>query len=218
MAAGEAFAAQPGLFENTETWTRLTVDDQPAASFAFDDGALTVTADGEVAFLYREVRDMTAPARVTWRWRVDDGIAATDPTAKGDDDRPIAVHLWFDTGDDAKTLYGTTAQWMGYPTVTHAITYVWGATQDAGTVLDNPYFARGRIVVLRRSAAASKDWLTATRGLAADLRRAFGERVEPGDLAYVVISADTDDRGGSSRARIADLRLTGSAAAGPGRP
>jgi len=202
MQVGHAAA---DLLRARDAWTKLTVDDAPAASFAFDDGTLTVTADGAVAFLYREVRD-TTPSRVAWRWRVDEGIPATDPTRKGDDDRPIAVHLWFDTGDDDKTLYGTTAEWLGYPAVTHAITYVWGATQEAGTVLDNPYFERGRIVVLRRSATASNGWIGQSRDLDADLRRAFDGNVQARDLAYVVISADTDDQGGRSRARITDLR------------
>lgn len=209
LVTSGAAAADPGsgLLAAREAWAKLTVDDAPAADFAFSDGGtLRVEADGAVAFLYRAVN--AAPAGIAWAWRVDEGIAATDPTAKGKDDRPIALHLWFDTGDRDKTLYGDLARLMGYPTVTHGITYVWGATRPEGSLVTNPYYERGRILVLRRSAAASRGWVTERRDIAADLARAFPDAaIAPGDLAYVVVSADTDDRGGRSRARIRNLGL-----------
>ncbi len=195
------------LLGDRGAWETLTVDDAPAADFAFADaGALRVEADGAVAFLYRPVDG--APAGVAWDWRVDDGIAATDPAAKGEDDRPIAVHLWFDTGDRSKTLYGNLARLLGYPTVTHGITYVWGATRPEGAFVTNPYYERGRILVLRRSAGTSQGWVTERRDITADLTRAFPKAdIAPADLAYVVVSADTDDTGGRSRARVRALRL-----------
>jgi len=200
-------AAAAGLLADGGAWAKLTVDDAPAADFAFGNGGtLRVEADGAVAFLYRSVN--AAPAGIAWAWRVDEGIAATDPTAKGKDDRPIALHLWFDTGDRDKTLYGDLARLMGYPTVTHGITYVWGATRPEGSMVTNPYYERGRVLVLRKSAGASQGWVRERRDIAADLVRAFpNAAIAPGDLAYVVVSADTDDQGGRSRARIRNLGL-----------
>ncbi len=199
-------AGAADLLADPGAWEKLTVDDAPAADFAFGDGGtLRVEADGAVAFLYRPVDG--APHRIAWDWRVDDGIAATDPAAKGEDDRPIAVHLWFDTGDRRKTLYGDLARLLGYPTVTHGITYVWGATRAEGGIVANPYYERGRILVLRRSAGPSAGWVTERRAITADLARAFPKAdIGPADLAYVVVSADTDDQGGRSRARIRNLR------------
>jgi hypothetical protein len=208
VAVMGAPAANADLLTPSSAWTRLTVPNEPATEFRWrEDGGLAVRADNAVAFVHREVEPDAHAAVASWRWRLDQGIPPTDQARRGGDDRPVAVHLWFDTGNDDETLHGTMARLWGYPTVTHALTYVWGGTRPAGTFLENPYYKRGELIVLQPSDAPTGAWMRERRDIAADLKRAFGDGVQVSDLDYVAISADTDDTDTRSRALLNDLRL-----------
>ena len=135
------------------------------------------------------------------------GFDAKDYPTRGSDDRAVAVHFWFDTGDRSSTLFGRVAQLFGYPKVSHAITYVWGGVRGAGSVLRNPYFPNGAIIILRDRSALPGRWYDERRDLAADLRQAFGDTVGVQHLRYVALSGDTDDTSTRSLARVSDLLL-----------
>ncbi|SDG39346.1 Protein of unknown function [Limimonas halophila] len=209
VAAPFGAEADGDLLDARGPWEKLTVPSEAAARFDFRDaGTVRIAADEAVGFLYRPVRERCGPcARVRWSWRVDEPMPPSDQGKADADDRALAVHLWFDTGNRDKTLRGDLAALWGYPTVTHAITYVWGGVRPAGTFVQNPYYDRGKLVILRESGAATGRWRTERRDLAADIRRAFGNGVSVADLEYVAVSADTDNTDSQSRGRVRGLRL-----------
>ena len=189
-------------------WKTLTVPTRHATQFSFAAiGEVVVTAANSVAFLYKKVDNADRPATVAWRWRVDDNIPPTDQTVKGGDDRPVAVHFWFDTGDHTNTRFGSVAEFFGYPTLTHTLTYVWGGVRSEGSLLGNPYFRNGALFILKDRSARLGHWYDERRDLAGDLRQAFGDAVGLEHLRYVAISGDTDDTATRSQARVAALRL-----------
>lgn len=205
LTAGAAMAAED-LLQNRNAWRALDVPGETAATFAFLAGdGVVANADAAVGFLYRPV-DFPA-AELVWAWRVD----ATPPpapqfTAKRDD-RPAAVHLWLAKPDVSPTLFGGFAEFLGYPRVTHVLTYVWGGPADGPAAGTNPYHGRGHVIVLKSATAPLGAWQDERRTIAADLRAAFGDDVTLRDLKYVALSVDTDDLGGRAAARFRGLRF-----------
>ena len=201
-------AANANVLNMPEGWETIEVPNKDPTRFAFvTGGEVEIAAANSVAFLYKELGNAERPAVAAWRWRVDKNIPATDQAARSSDDRAVAVHFWFDTGDRSSTLFGRVAQLFGYPKVSHAITYVWGGVRGAGSVLRNPYFPNGAIIILRDRSALSGRWYDERRDLAVDLRRAFGDAVGVRHLRYVALSGDTDDTATRSLARVSDLLL-----------
>lgn len=177
------------------------------------DGTLTISANRSFGLIYRMVMVSETKRRyLEWRWRLETGPAGIDLTRKGKDDRPIAIHVWF----PAQPGEQATSSWLsrlrdrmsGLPSKGWSLSYVWGGASTAGTVLDNPYHkGRGKLVVLRPTDAMRGRWYRERVDLARDFRRAFGFLAPA--VAYIAVSADTDDRGGYSRSRVASIRMTG---------
>lgn len=170
-----------------------------------DDDTMQVISDSSVAFYYREV--MPESRTLSWRWQVMDAGVQTDLRTPGEDDRPVALHLWFPKDDDSGSLFGWAASLLGYPPVGRAITYVWGGEEPRGTAFVNPHLAdsQGMIVVLQTTAASESGWAEETVDFAADYERYFGHpSPKP---THIAISGDSDDLGGRRSARIADLRF-----------
>lgn len=192
-------------------WKLLKLDGKRPARFDFDGkNALEVTSNASVGFFYRELDSSGDNKQVVrWRWRVDRQVPPTDQASKGEDDRAIAVHLWFDD-DTSGSLFSVFNRLLGRPKIGHLITYVWGGVRAPGAMMANPYYDKGAIVVLRTSRQdRTGQWVAEERHVGADYARAFGHRPDLSKLRYIAISADTDDTGSTSVARVADVVLAG---------
>ena len=195
-------------------WMLLTLPGKAVTRFSGrGDGAIEVVADDSVAFLYKPVPAADGgKRRLRWRWRVEESAPPSDLSEKGADDRPLALHLCFpDETEPASFWQGlgrALARTFHRPLSGKVITYVWGGTQPRGTKLANPHFeSKGVIIVLRPGDEATGRWFTEEIDYAADFEMAFGYRPPP--LAYLAISADSDDRTGRMSSVIADIRLRG---------
>ncbi len=190
-------------------WQLLTVPGEEAATFAPVPGAdeIEVRTAGSVGFLYRTVSPAEATGTLSWRWRVDKSGPHTDQTAKGQDDRPLAVHLWFSDADDDWSLTDWLYDIFGVPDVGSALTYVWGGRAHVGTTFANPHLPDGRGVITIAAAGDETvgEWRAQQFDYAADFERHFGRPAPPPD--FIAISADTDDVGGMSVGRTSDLRF-----------
>ncbi|MBL24884.1 MAG: hypothetical protein CMM48_13405 [Rhodospirillaceae bacterium] len=191
-------------------WETLEVPGKRASVFRFlGPQRLEVEADRSVAFLVREIRPtiQTATAKASWRWRVDRDFLPKDLFRTGEDDRPIAIHLWFDVPGAETDFFPFLATLFGYPRISHVLTYVWGGLRQPETLKTNPYHPNGKILILRHHGTALRTWHTEMRNLRADIKRAFGKAVGIADLRYIAISADTDDTAQHSRAQVSGLKL-----------
>jgi hypothetical protein len=86
-----------------------------------------------------------------------------------------------------------------------AINYVWTTALPEGTVLDNAYTDRAKIVVVRSGPAQVGRWVTESRDVYEDYRRVVGG--EPPPIEGIALMTDTDDTGERAVAYYADIAL-----------
>lgn len=214
--AGGIAASVPRVAAETPlppNWRVLSLPGKATTQFAATTkGGISVSADASVGFLYSPVSEIPGRGRfLTWRWRVDAAPPPTDLSAKGMDDRPLAVHVWFGNKDDAVPDWdlGTRlGAWLfDRPLPGKMLTYVWGGTAQRGDRLRNPYRENAaHLIVLRPGGSRLGRWFRETVDVAGDFKAIFG--YPPGPPAYLAISADTDDKGGTSTGVVADLAFT----------
>ena len=171
--------------------------------YSFRGSQLDVVSEGTVSLVWRPVDPgLRSATTASWRWRVTEGVAATDLTRKGGDDRNLALYFVFVDEATASDLNPSNARRLLRNKSTRALIYVWGGDHARGEILPSPYHPGLRTKVLRTSADGT---FAESVDLAADYRLAFG--AQPGVLVGLGVSADSDDTHGRVRASIADLRL-----------
>lgn len=151
--------------------------------------------------------------RLSWRWRVDQPIDASDLRKRSGDDSPVEVCALFDM--DLKVVPFVERQVLRVaraasadPVPAASVCYVWDRHFPAGTVLDNAFTRRVRIIVLRGEGSRTKEWSAERRDVAADFVRLFGdESPEVPPLMGISISADADNTQSHSLAYVADMTL-----------
>lgn len=200
LGAGAA-GASPVPFDKSwkeQGFLRLFTND-----YSFRGAQLDVFSDGTVSLVWKPVDgDLRSATRAAWRWRVAEGVGATDLTAKGGDDRNLALYFVFVDAETAATLSRANARKLLANPNTRALIYVWGGVHARGDILPSPYHSGLRTKILRTDAGGT---FSEQVDLAADYRSAFG--AEPGVLVGLAVSSDSDDTDGKVRASIADLQL-----------
>jgi hypothetical protein len=133
-------------------------------------------------------------------WLVLEGVAATDLSQRGRDDRAIALYFVFSQVNDA--AQSPLAQLTGGSA--HALIYVFGGKHARGSVVSSPHLqSRGKFIVLRPADSPRHQWLSESVDLADDYKRVFGAEKPP--LIAVAISSDSDDTRGRNLARLRRL-------------
>ncbi|WP_282606408.1 DUF3047 domain-containing protein [Pelagibius sp. Alg239-R121] len=213
LVMAPALAAPVTVPPSFDDWKLLVLPDKQPAEFKVSkDGGLQVEATDAVGFLYAEI-DGAPTKRMAWRWRVDKDIPPTDLSRGGRDDRPLAVHVWFPPKPEDVTLKDRLGSLFGYPMIGQVLTYVWGGTAQRGVEMANPHFEDSKLIVLRSGTTPTGTWFNEEIDIAADYKMAFG--TAPPAQAYIAISADTDDVGGTSVARLDSLKLLSAKSAAP---
>ena len=85
---------------------------------------------------------------------------------------------------------------------------MWANKGAVGTVIENPHTKRVEMVVAVTGGAEVGKWVTVTRNVVEDFKKAFGE--EPGMMQDVGILTDTDNTGASVEAWYGDIRFLAS--------
>ncbi len=197
-----------GLPRQTKPWTRfvvVTLDGQRV---------LRVEAENSYGNLVHAVPSQANESwHLSWRWRVDEPNTRSDLRHRAGDDSPIKVCVMFDLPMTAvpfieQQLLGLMQARSSDPLPTATVCYVWDSQLAAGSVLDNAFTRRLRVIVLRGGDAPLRSWLAERRDVAADFMRLFGDesRTVPPVLA-IGIGGDADNTHLRSVAHVADVRL-----------
>lgn len=202
-----------------EPWTFAGVPGQtlPRTRFALepqDGGAvLRVQAAASYGNLVHALAGVPA-GRLSWRWRVEQPLAASDLRTREGDDVALKVCALFDMPRDAvpfveRQLLRLAERRTGEALPGATVCYAWDPSLPEGTVVPNAFSRRVRYITLGAgSGAAPAAWQLVQRDLAADFVRAFGDELPTAPpLMAIAVGADADNTKGASLGFIADLRL-----------
>lgn len=176
---------------------------RPARFYMGPAGALEISAESAVGWLWRPISRQTSSAgSAQWSWLVVEGVIATDLSQRGSDDRAIALYFVFST--DTGGIHNPLGQLTGGSA--HALVYVFGGKHARASIVASPHLqSRGRFIVLRPADSARDQWFNESVNLADDYARIFKAPRPP--LIAVAISSDSDDTRGRNLVRVRDLSL-----------
>ncbi len=211
----DAREVEPGQLDAQlagQGWVLLTKRGVRPSEFAqIAPETIQVSTDSSNGLIFRELSAPreSEPKTLTWEWRVD--FVSERKVSGKDPDWPIVVYAAFDVD---KRYLGWWRRWLnkltfsfaGLPDSGKILTYVWSMDDPAGASYPNPYIPGiAYLKVLQSGQAGSGDWVLERRNLMADFETAFGHPAER--LAFMAISADSEDTRSTSEAIIRQLRL-----------
>lgn len=204
LAPGWRVVALPAQKPPLTRYAGAVVDGQPL---------LRIEAEASYGPLVLDLAGRAAPQHLAWRWRVDRPLPTADVRHKASDDTAARVCLGFDLPLEKlpfveRQLLRLARSRSGEALPGATLCWIWGAQEEAGTVIANPYSRRLRYIVLRGAADGTGRWLEERRDVAADFRRAFGdESTELPPLLALMVGADADNTGGHAAAQLGALRF-----------
>ena len=208
-------AAKPGaaLPQGWEPLTFGSLKTPTKYDLVESDGTVVARAraDAAAAGLNFPVKfDVRSAPVVEFRWRIAKLIDDADSRIAAKEDSPVRLVLGFD-GDKSKLTFkertasvlakSATGKELPYA----QLIYVWSNSEPVGTVIENTHTRRVRMIVAATGAGNAGKWVTLTRNVPEDFKRAFGE--DPGTLTDVGIMTDTDNTGASVEAWYGDIRF-----------
>jgi hypothetical protein len=212
-----AAGAGTGSLSGGAGWVSANLPKQAMAATTFTpvlldgEAALRVESKAGYGNLAHALQPQAA-GRLSWRWRVDQGLPAADLRRKEGDDAALKVCAAFALPMSqvpfverqqlrlARSLSGDES----LPSA--VLCYVWDAKLPAGTVLRNAYTGRLRWWVL--GGPPLGQWQAQSRDLATDFLRAFADEAgSPVPLIAVLVGADSDNTAGHSVAHLQGLSL-----------
>jgi hypothetical protein len=211
FSAGKAGSALPSGWKVFEFGTS-----KPATRYELvaDDGGRTVLhahAERSSSALAHPVRIDVANAPILqWRWKVSRTLPGADNRSGSKEDAPARIVLGFD-GDKSKlglrhrtaSAFATKATGRELPYA--QLAYIFSSDAPVGTVIRHPHSDRVRMIVAASGPSSAGKWMTLSRNVLDDFKRAFGEA--PGTLTDVGVLTDTDNTGETVDAWYGDIRL-----------
>lgn len=213
LAIGVPKAVHADMDQHLESngWMELTFDGKAANSFDMrDDQILSVKSNDSVSVLQKPMTvDIGSTPILTWRWCVSKSAPATDLTAKGEDDRSLALFVAFPFVEEDATFFEKIERRIvereaGPDAPGRVLMYVWGGEGTRGDVQKSPFLGDGgRMIILRPADTKDGTWFEEQVDVAEDYRRIFGNEAPP--AMSIAVSADTDDTDSQAHGQIANL-------------
>jgi hypothetical protein len=210
-----------GRFSAAETsiqspWRIERIDERvPPTRYALRlwDGVRAVEAHAEksMALLGRPLEiDLHKTPILCWQWRIDAPVASGDMTRKSGDDYAARVYLTFEVPPEqlslgTRTKLGLARTIWGSQVPDAALNYIWDNRHPIGTLQNNAYTDRARMLVLRSGAGNAGRWIVERRNVLKDFQLAFGNI--GGQLRTLALASDTDNTGEEAHAGFADFRF-----------
>jgi len=196
---------EPFLFKNIPSHTNYALVTQ--------DGNTVVRAISEASAsgLVRKIEvDPKAYPILEWRWKVNNILTTGDVSQKSGDDYAARIYVTF-AYDPSQLSFGNRIKYKAakmlygeYPP-TGALNYIWGSKAPKNQFVPNPYTDRAMMVVVETGSEKIGQWVTHSRNLLDDYRRAF--QSDPPKISGIVIMTDTDNTGESATAYYGDIVL-----------
>lgn len=178
-----------------------------------DQGIVVLNARAEAAasgVLHLASFDIRTAPVMEWRWKISNLIEGADNSVAGKEDSPVRIVLGFD-GDKSKLGFrdrtaSTLAKTGSGRELPYAqLIYIWSNAKPVGTVIENPHTKRVEMVVAASGGTGVGKWMTLSRNVVDDFKKAFGE--EPGKLTEIGVLTDTDNTNATVEAWYGDIQF-----------
>ena len=146
----------------------------PLTSWSFEPGLIAALV--ALVWIYlRGRRDLAVDLReypiLSWRWKVDNLIAKSDPTAKAGDDYAARIYIAFRYEPERVPLLRKAkfkaAQLVFGDLPIGAINYIWATATPVGSILDNPFAGDFvKMIPVRSGAGELGRWVEERRNVA----------------------------------------------------
>ncbi len=180
-----------------------------------DQKVLRVQTDGSYGNLVHTLPGVKAADKtlLRWRWRLDQPLIHADLRQRRGDDSPLKVCLLFDLPTASlsiidRSVLALARSVSGEKLPSATLCYVWDHLIPAGTLLNNAYTSRVRMLVLDSGDKRLGQWVSHQRDVAADFKLAFGRESDSlPRLDGVLVGGDSDNLGGQSLGYVGDITL-----------
>ena len=200
-----------------EAWEPMTFDKierHTAYELVKKEGTTVIKAESRNAAsgLIRQIRlDPQKFPFIEWRWQAADIYEQGDVSTKAGDDYPARIYVAFEY--DPKTVgFFEKAKFKAYKLVygeyppSRAISYIWANRASVGTMADNAYTDRVKMIVVESGGKNLNKWVSERRNLYKDYIRAFDEK--PPMISGIAIMTDSDNTGESGTVYYGDILMT----------
>lgn len=178
----------------------------------FDDNGIPVIkaeSHASASGLIRKIRiDPEKYPIFKWRWKVTNTYKKGDVTRKDGDDFPARIYIAFkynpdDVGFFERAMFFAIKLFYGeYPPIA-AINYIWANKAPVGTIAENPYTSRVKMIVVESGKKKLNLWMEEERNIYNDYISAFGKK--PPLISGVGIMTDSDNTGESAISFYGDI-------------
>jgi len=201
----------PGLV--AQGWEEITFDGKQRNRYAAcGTGCVSIETDASVSMIGRPAAtDLSRSPVLSWEWKIDRPVTASDLSTEGKDDRAVAVYVTFPYDPATATfteklLRPVIELARGEDAPSRVISYVWGGYGKPGDIVRSPFFGGvNALVICRNANAPVGSWVAESFDVVADHERIFGHA--PAAIQHVLLSADSDDTKSPNRAHVRKIRF-----------
>ena len=179
-----------------------------------DDGGTTVahaTSENSSSVMMENVDiDPRQHPLLTWRWKAPRLVPGANSTSRKTEDAPVRLIIVFDGDKDKLSFsdqmtFAETRLLLGVEPPYATLEYTWGDGAAKESIIENGWNKRIRLLLVESGGDRVGEWVTETRNIAEDFRRAFGEA--PGRILSIGIHCDSDATETTSEGFFGDIKF-----------
>ena len=180
-------------FPKIKRHTRYTVIKEPGRTIlkAYSDNAAS-------GMIFEKQIDPIQYPLIAWSWKVDQVVENGDVTSRRGDDYAARLYVAFAFDNRGSGWWQgvknkTASFFAGKALPGSALNYIWANKAEVGDIVDSPYTAQSKMIVVRSGNRQAGEWLSEQRNIAEDYQAAFGRK--PPRIVGIAVMTDTDDTG-----------------------
>ena len=178
-------------------WAEKSFQGKTLYEAAQEDGQwfIRATSEASASALYYEIAyDLQEYPILTWRWKVDEILSASQDPSNREEDCPARLYV----------VFPASLIWKS-----KALSYIWTNRPAEGDTAA-PYCADSLVeIALQNGNKKAGKWIQEKRNVLEDYRKYFGE--DPPKVGAIAIMTDMDNTGGKATAFYGPIRIVSGA-------
>jgi hypothetical protein len=206
-----AFSGMASLSDGWEPLEFPKIDEHTQYQLVQEDGRQVVRADtagGASGLITRLDLDPGKSLDLSWQWKVSNVFEKGDAGKKSGDDYPARIYVAFKFQPEKAGFFERAKRkavevLFGETLPGKALNYIWANKQPVGRFIPNAYTEDTMMLAVNSGDDQAGQWVSVTRDIVADYRKAFGEAPPP--IVGIAIMSDSDNTGEKATAWYGDL-------------